>query len=118
LHNNFIILIYCYDTESTHYLKNDERKIKIKTGESGYIATDMTSSFTPVGKSPVSIGGGSVGGTTNKTMPPKRTTASELLDQIRQLEIEGNKLRSSNLTTLGKPYFMIGLALYLQVRQV
>ncbi|XP_033742332.1 coiled-coil domain-containing protein 158-like isoform X1 [Pecten maximus] len=44
-----------------------------------------------------------IGGVTTilqgKGLPSKKSSASELLDQIRQLEIEGNKLRSTNLET-------------------
>ena len=34
--------------------------------------------------------------------PAKRTSSMELIQQIKQLEIEGQKLRNSNLASLGK----------------
>lgn len=37
-----------------------------------------------------------------KTSGMKKSSASDLLDQIRQLEVEGQKLRNSNLINLGK----------------
>lgn len=37
-----------------------------------------------------------------KSAGMKKSSASELLDQIRQLEVEGQKLRHSNLINLGK----------------
>ncbi|XP_062580527.1 uncharacterized protein LOC134242457 [Saccostrea cucullata] len=40
-----------------------------------------------------------------KTAVMKKSSASELLDQIRQLEVEGQKLRTSNLVNLGVSSF-------------
>lgn len=37
-----------------------------------------------------------------KSSGTKKSSASDLLDQIRQLEVEGQKLRHSNLINLGK----------------
>lgn len=61
------------------------------SGGSSFIAT------------PVALSAGhSSPGRAMKSAGMKKSSATELLDQIRQLEVEGQKLRHSNLINLGK----------------
>jgi hypothetical protein len=63
------------------------------SGGASFIATTPVSGL-PVGQSSPTR--------PMKTSGMKKSSASELLDQIRQLEVEGQKLRNSNLINLGK----------------
>ncbi|XP_069129100.1 coiled-coil domain-containing protein 158-like isoform X3 [Argopecten irradians] len=61
------------------------------------MATGLSTPFASASPTVATIGGTSTSAVPVKGFSGKKSSASELLDQIRQLEIEGNKLRSSNL---------------------
>ncbi|KAJ8297507.1 hypothetical protein KUTeg_024038 [Tegillarca granosa] len=66
------------------------------------MATGLSSSLLSSGQTnPLMTGQDNIRNQSPSRASRAKTTASELLDQIRQLEIEGKKLRSSNLATLG-----------------
>ncbi|XP_021375779.1 coiled-coil domain-containing protein 158-like isoform X3 [Mizuhopecten yessoensis] len=63
------------------------------------MATGLSTPFASASAPVATIGGAPMPALPGKGLPAKKSSASELLDQIRQLEIEGNKLRSTNLET-------------------